>query len=122
MPDPIAATEFELWDGRRVETWSVAVHAPAGSDLDWSCTFEMRRGDELVEAMSAPGVDGMQALVGALAIVAARIRDLRVAGGQISWYGRNDGYICFDELHTADPSWTGQFDYLPRWRSVAREL
>jgi hypothetical protein len=96
------------------------VYSPEGSDLDWWCKFELCRGSELVEAIRAPGNDGMQALVGTLAIVAARIRDLRAAGGQVWWYGRNDRYICFDQFHTADPAWKGQFEYLPRWRSVPR--
>jgi hypothetical protein len=117
MPDLIAETEFEMWDGRAVETWSVAIYSPEGSGVHWKCKFRLRKGREVVEDFDVPGVDAMQALVYALSIAGVRIRELRAAGGQVSWYGRNDGYICFDQFHTADPAWTGHFDYLS-WRGA----
>lgn len=67
----------------------------------WKCYYHINIDGEDEIAGWGPGVDGLDALVSGLTVLAVETKRLRKRG-QIVWHGRSDGYICLDQLIRGD--------------------
>ena len=87
----VAERDFELVDEAGVRRpVLLRLGLPRPADVDWVCPFEIADGQTSI-AHVAYGVDGVQALLLALARADADLRfHARSAGARLEWLGRDE--------------------------------
>jgi hypothetical protein len=105
MPDFSAQIQSDLVllePNKQPKRVSISISVPVEeSDDRWKCYYRIKVGHEDEITGWGPGVDGLDALVSGLTVLAVETKRLRKRG-QIVWHGRNDGYICLDQLIRGD--------------------